>query len=193
MRKQARRLWLGDWQRDEEPTLPQQVATDRDQDDSVVFIPEDDGGARADERRRNVRRGVAGLAALALLFALGFAVSSGGKDEPAVSERSQAPPAQAQPQIPQTPIPQVPQGTPPQGFGGADLTGPEATRAAQAAVAKYPGDVERVTPGPGGGGYVVHVIQPDGNEVHVLVNDQFKVEGSDAGIPPSNSVPGTSQ
>jgi hypothetical protein len=195
MRKQARRLWLGDWQRDGEPTHPQPAAADRHQGDTVVITPEDDGDAQLAEHRRNVRRGVAGLATIALLFALGFALSSGGNDKPLSSERSQVLQTQAPqvPQVPQTQVPQVPQGAPPQGFGGPDLTGADATKAAEAALAKYPGDIERVTRGPGGGGYVVHVIQPDGNEVHVLVDDQFKVEGSDAGSGPRNGGPATSQ
>jgi hypothetical protein len=191
MRKQARRLWLGDWHRDEEPTLSQPAHPD--QTDTVVITPLDDEDAQPGEHRRNVRRGLAGLAVIALLCALGFAVSSGGDDKPLTSEQSQVPPAQApQTQSPQAP-PQVPQGAPPQGFGGPDLTGADATKAAEAAVAKYPGDVERVTRGPAGGGYVVHVIQPDGNEVHVLVDDQFKVQGSDARSGPRNFGSGTSQ
>jgi hypothetical protein len=189
MRKQARRLWFGDWHRDEGPALP----GDHDQSDTFVIVPEDDDAAQSAEHRRNVQRRVAGLAAIALLCVLVFALVSGGSDKPVAAEQSQAPPAQA----PQTPIPQpqpqVPQGAPSQGFGGPDLTGAEATRAAQAAVAKYPGDVERVTRGPGGGGYVVHVIQPDGNEVHVLVDGQFKVQGSDAGSAPRSFGPGTPQ
>jgi hypothetical protein len=159
-----RRLWLGDWHRDEADT------------DTVVILPEDDEDAQPPEHRRDVRRRVAALGAIALLCVLAFAVFSGGDDEPVVSEQTQAPLTQ----IPQAP-PQVPQGAPPQGFGGPDLTGADANKAAEAALRKYPGDIERVTRGPGGGGYVVHVIQADGNEVHVLVDDQFKVQGSDAG------------
>jgi hypothetical protein len=190
MRKQARRLWLGDWNRDQDEAPPQPV-------DTFVITPEDDVEAQPVEHRRIVQRRVAGLAAIALLAALGFAVSSGGSDNPVASVEGQAPAAQApQTQIPQAQIPQapsqVPQGAPPQGFGGPDLTGAEATKAAQAAVAKYPGDVERVTRGTGGGGYIVHVIQPDGNEVHVVVDDQFKVQGSEDGAP-SAAGPGTSQ
>jgi hypothetical protein len=192
MRKQARRLWLGDWQRDQEPAPPRPVAANLDQTDTFVITPEDDVAAQSGEYRRNVRRGVAGVAAIALLFALGFAVSSGGNDKPPAPAQSEVPQAQI-PQVPQSQVPQVPQGAPPQGFGGPDLTGTNATRAAQAAVAKYPGDVERVTRGPTGGGYVVHVIQPDGNEVHVLVDDQFRVQGSDAGSGPRNFGPGTPQ
>jgi hypothetical protein len=196
MKKQARRLWLGDWQRDDEPALAQPVAADLDRADTVVITPEDDGGTEPDERRRKGRRRLAGLAALALLCAVGFALSSGGSDKPVASQQAQAPAAQipqAPLQLPQTQVPQVPQGAPPQGFGGPDLTGAEATRAAEAAVAKYPGNVERVTRGPAGGGYVVHVIQPDGNEVHVVVDDQFKVQGSDAGGGPRNFGPVTPQ
>jgi hypothetical protein len=191
MRKQARRLWLGDWQQREDK--PEQA-------DTVTILPvededEGDGGqAPVDHRRRNIQRGVA-LGALALVIALALALSS-GNDKPLTSERSVVPPAQtpqAQPQVPQTQIPQVPQGGPGQGFGGPDLTGPEATKAAEAALSKYPGDIERVTRDSSGSGYVVHVIQPDGNEVHVLVDGEFHVEGSDAGGGPRNLGPGTSQ
>jgi hypothetical protein len=183
MRKQARRLWLGDWNRDQEP----------EQTDTFVILPEDEEESQPPRRPRNLQRGAAALAGLALLAALGFAVGSSGDDPPVASQPTQTQQAQAQPQIPPTQVPQVPQGAPQQGFGGPDLTGAEATKAAQAAVAKYPGDVERVTRGPGGGGYVVHVIQPDGNEVHVVVGDDFKVQGSDANSGPSNSAPGTPQ
>ena len=173
--KRARRLWLGDWQRD-----------DPDQIDTFVVTPEDepDVDVKSAEQRRNVRLGLAALAGLALLFGLGVALSSGGgSDTPLVSQ-------QPQPQFPQNP---VPQGAPPQGFGGPDLTGAEATKAAQAALQKYPGDIERVTRGPNGGGYVVHVIQPDGNEVHVLVDGQFHVQGSDANSGPRGFGSGTNQ
>src|SRR5438046_1433909 len=171
MRKQVRRLWLGDWQRDEEePAVPQPVAADHDQDDTVVFIPEDAEPRPA--QRPTMRRAIAVAAAAAALCALLLALTSGNSEKQPTAQSRQAaaaqvPPVQApqaQPQIP------VPQGQVPQGFGGPDLTGAEATRAAEAAVAKYPGDVERVTRGPTGGGYIVHVIQPDGNEVHVAVD-----------------------
>jgi hypothetical protein len=39
----------------------------------------------------------------------------------------------------------------------------------------------------------VHVIQSDGNEVHVLVDDQFKVQGSDADSGPRNFGSGRPQ
>lgn len=189
MSKRARRLWFGDWQHDDEETTPAQPVA-ADQADTVSIAPVDDGDAKWQaERRRRLRRNAGILAAVAVLFALGFALSSGGNDNQLTSARTQAP--RVQPQLPQTQIPQVPQGVPPQGFGGADLTGPEATKAAAAAVAKYPGDVERVTRGPAGGGYVVHVFQSDGNEVHVLVDDGFHVRGSDAGSGAGNFGSGT--
>jgi hypothetical protein len=197
MRKQARRLWLGDWRHDDEPTLSQS-----DQADTVVITPDDDGDVQPPGLRgRNLRRSIAGGIALAILCALAFALFSGSDDKQVASQQSQRPSAQVvpptqtpQPQAqPQAPQAQVPQGAPGQGFGGPDLTGAEATKAAEAAVAKYPGDVERVTRGPTGGGYVVHVIQPDGNEVHVIVGDDFKVQGSDANSGPSNFGSGTPQ
>jgi hypothetical protein len=195
MRKQTRRLWLGDWRRDEEATP---VAADPDQDDVVLLAPTDDGELPPAKRPNSVRRGVAAAAAIAALCALGLALLSGGgtSNKPLAAETAQPPQAQApQTQVPQ--VPQTPQG-PQQGFGAPDLTGAAATKAAQAAVAKYPGNVERVTRGPTGGGYVVHVIQPDGNEVHVLVDPHFKVRGSDAGGAPQGGAPqglgsGTSQ
>jgi hypothetical protein len=188
MRKQARRLWLGDWQ---------QRQGDPQQADTVTILPvedEDEGPPPpVDQRRRNIQRGVA-AGALALVIALALALLS-GDDKPLTSERAVSPPAQApqaQPQVPQGQIPPV-QGGPGQGFGGPDLTGPEAQKAAEAALSKYPGDIERVTRDSSGGGYVVHVIQPDGNEVHVLVDGEFHVEGSDAGGGPRTLGPGTSQ
>jgi hypothetical protein len=188
MRKQARRLWLGDWQRG-----------DQEQADTVTILPVDDEGddppaGPPAEQRRKVSRGIAGVAAAAVLFLLALALLSRGGDDQLPSAQSQAPPGGQSPQPqPQVPQPQVPQGGAPQGFGAPDLTGPDAVKAARAALARYPGNVERVTAGPGGGGYVVHVFQAGGCEVHVVVGDQFKVLGSDAGgaggcgggVPPS--------
>ena len=176
MSKRARRLWLGDWQRDADDR-----AGPADQDDTVVILPDDEGiDEQAALRRRNRQRAGATAAALAVLTALVLTLTSGGDDNrlTTAAQQQQAPPAQtpqAQPQVP--PTPQAPQG----GFGGPDLTGPAATKAAEAALSKFPGDIERVTAGPGGSGYVVHVIQGDGDEVHVAVSDEFKVLGSDAG------------
>lgn len=190
MRKQARRLWLGDWQRGGE-----------EETDTVTILPVDDEAGEppaqaAAEQRRKVPRGTLGVAAAVVLFVLALTLLSRGGDEQLPSADSQAPPAQTQ-QQPQVPQSQVPQGGAPQGFGGPDLTGPGAVKAARAALAKFPGNIERVTAGPGGGGYVVHVFRPDGCEVHVIVGDKFKVLGSDAGagggcggsVPPGQFAP----
>ncbi|HEX4719138.1 MAG TPA: hypothetical protein VH300_11445 [Thermoleophilaceae bacterium] len=192
-----RRLWLGDWQRgDEEPALTQRIGTDSDPDDTVVVLPDDDAGEPPrPQHQSNPKRAIAAGAAIAALCALIFALFSGGDNSQRNSAFEQVPPGQTpQTQIPQTP--QVPQGAPQSGFGGADLTGAAAEKAAKAATAKFPGDIERVTAGPGGGGYVVHVIQSDGCEVHVVVSGGFKVLGSDAGqggcargVPPSGATP----
>jgi hypothetical protein len=199
MRKQARRLWFGDWQRgDDEPT----AAVGNDDADTVVVTPVDDSGAPLrPEPRRRIQPRMAVLLGIAALCAFGFGLASGGGDKKQTAARTQSPPAQtpqfqtpqAQPQLPPA---QTPQGVPPQNFGGADLTGAEAEKAARAALSKFPGEIERVTRGPNGGGYIVHVIQETG-EVHVVVGDDFNVEGSDAGSAPpqgfSPGTPGTSQ
>lgn len=183
MSRQPRRLWFGDWRRDQET-----VASDQDGADTIVITQLDEGDSEPPERRRDVRRGVMAAVAIAALCVVAFAVFSGGNEPRVASQQTQVPPQQLQ--VPQT---QVPQGAPPQGFGGPDLTGPAAVKAAEAAVARFPGDVERVTRGPSGGGYVVHVIQPDGVEVHVLLDDHFKIQGSDAGGAPSGFGSGTRQ
>jgi hypothetical protein len=179
MRKQARRLWLGDWQRGGE-----------DQTDKVTILPVDDeagepvgdeAGRAPAKQRRKVSRGAAAVAAAAILFVLALALLARSGNDQVTSAQSQAPPAPTpQPQA-RGPQSQVPQGAAPQGFGGPDLTGPAAVKAAKAALAKFPGDVERVTAGTAGSGYVVHVFLPGGCEVHVVVSGQFKILGSDAG------------
>jgi hypothetical protein len=189
MRKRARRLWLGDWQRDQDLSLSQPAAAD--QADKVTITPEapDDQPRPRAAGQLDYRRAIVAAVAIGIACAAAIALLRGGGDEQVTSERSQ-PPAQLSPfQTPQA-QPQVPQGVPPQGFGGPDLTGDAAAEAARAALQKYPGSIERVTRGPGGGGYVVHVIQEDGNEVHVLVDDDFNVRGSDAGQGPRQFAPG---
>jgi hypothetical protein len=180
MRKQARRgeqtqrLWLGDWQRDE---------------DTVTILPADeDDPSSAAATERSPRRAVALGAAIAVLSAAGFALISGGSN----NSPTQMP--QGQPQLPQIPVPQTRQGPPTRGYGGPDLTGRDAANAAEAAVAIYPGDVERVTRDPAGAaGYLVHVLQADGSEVHVLVSPRLQVEGSDASGGPSSFGRGSTQ
>ena len=181
MRKQARRLWFGDWQQG------------ADQADTVVILPDEgaDEQVQSEKSRPLINRGIVAGVSIAAVVALMLAISSANNDKTLASRQSPIPPAQTQ--VPSNQLPQVPQGAPPQGFGGADLAGTEAQRAAEAAVAKFPGDVERVTAGPTGGGYVVHVIQPDGNEVHVLVDPDFKVQGSDANSGAPNFGSGTAQ
>jgi hypothetical protein len=167
MKQRPRRLWFGDWQRD---------AADPDAADTFVVMPDEETPSEEPvQPPRNVAR-VAAIVAVALAaFALALALSSGGDD----NRRTPAPLAQTPRLLPQVPQTQVPQG--PRGFGGPDLTGPSATQAARAALARYPGDIERVTRGVAGSGYVVHVIQADGSEVHVVLSDEFKILGSDAG------------
>jgi hypothetical protein len=176
-RKEARRLWLGDWQQGQPDT-----AAEPDQGDTFVVLPADESDVKwRAERRQKMQRRAAIAAAVAVFVAAVIALDSGGNNTRFTAANQQVPPAQApqaQPQLPQTP--QVPQGGAPGGFGGADLTGAAATKAAKAALDKFSGDIERVTAGPGGRGYVVHVFLPDGMEVHVLVSDEFKVLGSDA-------------
>jgi hypothetical protein len=177
-RKEARRLWLGDWQKGQ----PDGTA-EPGQDDTFVVLPADEADVKwRAQRRQKMQRRAAIATAVAVFVAAVIALDSGGNNTRFTAADQQVPPAQtpqAQPQLPQTP--QVPQGGAPGGFGGADLTGPAATKAARAALNKFPGDIERVTAGPGGSGYVVHVFLPDGVEVHVVVSDEFKVLGSDAG------------
>ena len=81
-------------------------------------------------------------------------------------------------------LPQQGQNGRPPGFG-TDVTGAKATKAAKAALAKYPGQVEHIEQLQDGS-YVVHVIQSSG-EVHVLVSTAFKVTGHQAG---PGGVPG---
>ena len=195
MSKSARRLWFGDWQRDDERD---HALVSRDEEDTVVITPVDDDDAPLQSTpRRRMQPRTAILLGIAALCAFGFGLASGGGDSKtqtaarSADPQSQTPQAQAPQQLPQVQVPQA-QGVPPQGFGGADLTGPEAEKAARAALSQYPGQIERVTRDPsGGGGYVVHVIQETG-EVHVVVGGDFRVEGSDAGSgAPQNFAPGT--
>jgi hypothetical protein len=71
---------------------------------------------------------------------------------------------------------------------GTPATGAAASKAKAAALAKYPGTVERVMKTPAGG-YVVHVFKNDGTEVHVLVSADFTVTGTAAGGPPAGGAP----
>src|SRR5438874_847033 len=86
MRRQARRLWLGDWQRDDEPGA--------EGADTFVVTPDDgDHAEPAAEPRRRGRRAAAVAGVLALAFIVGFAISSGG-DNKLTAVQPQTPPAQ---------------------------------------------------------------------------------------------------
>src|SRR5437588_4122666 len=143
MKQRTRRLWLGDWQRDDRTS---EVAGREPADSVLLTPPEDEEAAPTRDDGRSARRWVAGLLVVAALIGVLFAISRGTASKPVALQSLQAP----QTQVPPTQIPQSPQGGP-QGFGGPDLTGADAIRAARAAVAKFPGGVERVTAGPGGG------------------------------------------
>jgi hypothetical protein len=67
------------------------------------------------------------------------------------------------------------------------VTGTAAAKAEQAALAKYPGQVEIVV-GLADGSYMVHVITSTGEE-HVAVSKDFTVTGADQGGPPGQGGP----
>jgi hypothetical protein len=71
-------------------------------------------------------------------------------------------------------------GTPP-GLG-KPATGAAAAKTKAAALAKYPGTVERVMQ-LSDGSYVVHVLRSSGGEVHVKVSKGFVVTGTESGTP----------
>jgi hypothetical protein len=77
------------------------------------------------------------------------------------------------------------QGTPP--AIGKAVTGAAADKAKAAALAKYPGTVERVMK-LSDGSYVVHVKRSSGGEIHVLVSKAFAVTGTEQG-PPAGGAP----
>ena len=84
-------------------------------------------------------------------------------------------------------------GAPPPGAGpgmGQPVTGATAAKVKAAALARYPGTIERIEEVPGLG-YVAHVFRSGGGgEVHVLVTKQFQVKGlapdPRGGRPPSS-------
>jgi hypothetical protein len=78
-------------------------------------------------------------------------------------------------------------GPPPGGSGfGTPVTGANAAKVKAAALARYPGTVERIVAIPGGR-YVAHVFRSGGGgEVHVLVSGGFQV----IGLTPGPGAPG---
>jgi hypothetical protein len=81
------------------------------------------------------------------------------------------------------------QGTPP--ALGKTATGAAADKAKAAALAKYPGTVERVMQ-LSDGSYVVHVMRSSGGEVHVKVSKAFAVTGLEQGPAGGGAPPATS-
>ncbi|HYZ27915.1 MAG TPA: hypothetical protein VE570_02585 [Thermoleophilaceae bacterium] len=125
--------------------------------------------------KKNVAKGVASAVAIAALAAGGLAVSSGSNNGSASTAATTG-----------TPVPAhggAGQGGP---MMGTPVTGAAATKATAAALAKYPGTVERVLKTTGGS-YVVHVFKNDGTEVHVLVSAAFAVTGTETGGPPGGA------
>jgi hypothetical protein len=136
---------------------------------------------------KTILKGAASLAALVAVGAAGFAISSGSNNSASASGAAAT----------STPATTVPGGSPPTagqrppgGPMGTPVTGTAAEKAKAAALAQYPGTVERVLKSPTGG-YIVHVIQKDGSEVHVLVSATFRVTGTGTGGPPRGASPNT--
>jgi hypothetical protein len=137
-------------------------------------------------KNKTILKGAASLAALVAVGAAGFAISSGSNNSASASGAAAT----------STSATTVPGGSPPTAGqrppGGpmieTPVTGTAAEKARAAALAEYPGTVERVLKSPTSG-YIVHVIQKDGSEVHVLVSATFKVTGTGTGGPPRGASP----
>jgi glucose/arabinose dehydrogenase len=124
---------------------------------------------------RRYRRAAAGAVA---------ALTLGGLLAGCGSSSSTSSTANAAPAAATSSAPSGAQQTPP-GFGTV-VTGAAADKAKAAALAKYPGTVERVMK-LSDGSYVVHVIRSSG-EVHVKVSKTFTVTGTEQG-PPGGAPP----
>ena len=118
---------------------------------------------------------IAGVAALAAIAfgASAIAGASGSSKSTSAPGHMAGPPGQ------------MPQGGPP-GFG-RPVGGATAAKVKAAALAKYPGTIERVEKVPDGS-YVAHVFRSGGSEVHVGVSSSFQVTGADVG-PPGGGPP----
>jgi hypothetical protein len=119
-----------------------------------------------------ILKAVAGVAALAAIAFGASAIASGSGNSTQPGPPTGAPPAGAPPSG-------VPGGPPPQGGPGIGqpVTGATAAKVKAAALARYPGTIERIDEIPGLG-YVAHVFRSGGGgEVHVLVTKQFQVRG----------------
>jgi hypothetical protein len=121
------------------------------------------------------RRSRKALAGAAATLAVGAVIAGCGS-----SNTTTVTPAAATSSAPSTT-----QGSPP--AIGTPATGAAADKAKAAALAKYPGTVERVMK-LSDGSYVVHVIRSSGGEVHVKVSKAFAVTGTEQG-PPAGGAP----
>jgi hypothetical protein len=158
---------------------------------------------------QSILKAAAGIAALAAIAFGASAIASNGKSSGSSLAGAAAAPGGAARQggaLPQGGVP--PQGlnggVPPQGAnggpppggpgGGTPVTGATLAKVKAAALAKYPGTLERAFALPGGG-YVAHVFQTSGGEVHVLVSKQFQVTrvltGPSGGGAPPQQAPRT--
>jgi hypothetical protein len=125
---------------------------------------------------RFTRRSRKALAGAAATLALGAVIAGCGS-----SNTTTVTPAAATSSAPSS----AAQGTPP--ALGKTVTGAAADKAEAAALAKYPGTVERVMK-LSDGSYVVHVMRTSGGEVHVKVSKTFAVTGLEQG-PPAGGAP----
>ena len=138
--------------------------------------------------KQPVMRVIAGVAALAAIAFGASAIAGANKSSTGgragfAAARGGMPPGGAPPQG-------MHGGPPPGAPGmGTPVTGEAASKARAAALARYPGTVERVEATPDGH-YVVHVIRSNGSEVHVLLDKQFKVVGTFGGPPHGRVGPG---
>jgi hypothetical protein len=112
----------------------------------------------------------AGVAAVVLAFGA-YAIGSSNSSDSGTADASQAAARNGA---------GPPTGRGPAGFG-SPVAGAAAAKVKAAALAKYPGTVERVFK-LSDGSYVVHVLRSSG-EVHVKVSKDFVVTGTENGMP----------
>jgi hypothetical protein len=147
-----------------------------------------------------ILKAAAGVAALAAI-AFGASAIAGASGNSQSSARGPMGAVGAAPRAGGPPAGGPPAGGPPagaprRGVGpgmGQPVTGATAAKVKAAALARYPGTIERIDSIPGLG-YVAHVFRAgNGGEVHVLVTSQFQVKGlapgPGGGRPPSGSAP----
>src|SRR4051812_25274597 len=137
-----------------------------------------------------ILKSAAGVAALvAIAFgASAIAGASGSSSSTPSGARAGFPGAPPNGASPNGASPNGAPGGPPAGFG-RPVTGATAAKVKAAALAKYPGTIERIMGLPDGG-YVAHVLTSGGGEKHVLVNSKFEVTGVDTGPPGGGPPPG---